>query len=183
MSDPDQPKTPVETPKTKVPRRFRILLGVSLALNLLVIGAVIGAISNGPRDRNGPPTARSISTPYVAAFEGATKREMRKEMRTRLEGFKSAKAAEKTDYLAFIEIVRAEDFDAMQAEAIMKGQLERAGAVQDVGRAIAIEKLNAMSFEGRIAYADRLEDALERREKRRKGRRSDRREDRTDAQN
>ena len=47
--------------------------------------AVAGAVlSGGPSKRSGPPSERTISAPYVAAFEQGDKRMMRKAMRAKL---------------------------------------------------------------------------------------------------
>ena len=87
MSDPKMNATP-----TKPKKRFRILLGVSLALNLLVVGAVVGALAKGSSNRGGPPGTREVSSPYVSAFDREDKRGMRKDMQARLPDRKEARA-------------------------------------------------------------------------------------------
>lgn len=162
MSDPKiTPKDAAPKPK----RRFRILLGVSLALNLLVIGAVVGAISKGPHSRGGPPGLREVSAPYVGAFERDQKREMRRDMRAQLPDRSVARTANEADYQTFLELVRADTFDAVRANEIIEKQLERAGQFQRVGRELSIKRLNEMSDADRRAYADRLEQRLEGRKK------------------
>lgn len=150
-------------PKPK--RGFRILLGVSLALNLLVIGAIVGVVSKGPSGRGGPPGMREVSAPYVAAFDRSDKREMRKQMRERLPGREAARARNNADYAAFLALVRAESFDAAQARSLLEQQLKRAGEMQQIGRELAIERIEAMSADERKAYADRVQDWLDHRSK------------------
>ncbi len=165
MSDPNE--KPALT-QNKPKRRFRILLGVSLALNLLVIGAAVGAIAKGPSSRGGPPALREVSAPYVGAFERDQKRSMRREMRAQLPERRVARAANKADYIAFLEVVRADTFDAQRASEIMETQFERAGQFQKVGRELSIKRLSEMSDSERKAYADRFEEQLENPKKREK---------------
>ncbi|MGB7317813.1 MAG: periplasmic heavy metal sensor [Planktotalea sp.] len=167
MSDPKQTQAGDGSVPAKPRRRFRILLGVSLALNLLVLGAVVGAIAKGPRSHGTPPGLREISAPYVGAFDRETKRDMRQSMRARLPDRSSAIKANKADYARFVALVRADTFDAASASEIMEGQLARAGNVQKLGREMAIERISAMSREDRMAYAERLEGWLEHKKERR----------------
>ena len=171
MSDPN-----LNTPAAKIaksakpakPRRlFRVLFGLSLALNLLVIGAFVGVITKGPGSRGGPPGLREISAPYVQAFDQSAKREMRREMRAQLPGRSKAVEANKTDYVAFLAVVRADPFDAARGSAIMENQLARAGRFQKRGRELAIERIGAMSLDERATYADRLQKWLDHKRPRR----------------
>jgi hypothetical protein len=92
---------------------------------------------------------------------------MRRDMRARLPTRGVSIAANEADYVAFLEVVRAEEFDAARAREIMETQLGRARAFQKLGRELSIERIGKMSFEGRSAYADRLQERLEGRKKRR----------------
>ena len=168
MSDPKLSNSSGQPAKPR--RRFRVLFGLSLALNLLVLGAIAGAFLMGPGARTGkagPPGLREISAPYVRAFDHSTKREMRREMRALLPDRGEAIAANKADYAAFLEVVRADTFDAQRAASIMEEQLARAGRFQKVGREVAIERIGVMSLEERRAYADRLQEWLDHRGKHR----------------
>ncbi|OJI92559.1 heavy-metal resistance protein [Planktotalea frisia] len=157
MSDPK-----IEASKPAKPsKRFRILLGVSLALNLLVVGAVVGAIAKGGSSNRGPSGMRDAALPYVGAFERDDKRAMQQQMRARLPKRKDIRAALDKGYREFVEVVRAEPFDAAKAAKIMEEQFERAGQFQKVGREVSIERISEMSVEKRAAYADRLEYRLD----------------------
>lgn len=159
-------KTPEAKP-AKPRRLFRVLFGLSLALNLLVIGAIAGVVSKGAGGRSGPPSLREISAPYVRAFEHSDKREMRRAMRAQLPDRSKAIEANQADYAAFLAVVRAEPFDSARAAQIMQGQLARVARFQELGRALSIERLGAMSTEERAAYADRLQKAIDHTAKRR----------------
>lgn len=161
----------VVTP-AKPKKRVRILLGVSLALNLLVIGAVVGAISKGPGRQGGGPGMREAALPYVGAFDRSDKRAMRQEMKARLPDRSEARAAHQTSYRAFLELLRAETFDVAAASSVMSAQFERAQRFQTIGRELSIQRISDMSAEKRAAYADRLEYRLDNPKKR--GKRKDR---------
>ena len=163
MSDPNKNADAAKPARPK--KRFRIMLGVSLALNLLFVGAIVGAIATGGGKRGGPPDLRAVAAPYVAAFDLSTKRAMRKDMRAQLPTRKEAKAANKADYEAFLETVRTEPFDAVRAAAIMEKQFMRGAQFQSTGRKVAIERISNMSVEERKAYAERLQGWLEHRKK------------------
>ena len=141
---------------------MRWLLIASLSVNLLVIGAVAGAVfSGGPRSK-GPPGERMISAPYVSAFSKTDRRALRDEMRKTLPKRRAALAANKADYSAFLEQLRAPVFDAAEARRVMEAQMRRASDVTTLGRKLAIERIAAMPDAERAAYADRLENKLER---------------------
>ena len=149
-------------------KRFRLLLGASLALNLLFVGAFVGAYAKSGGARSGPPNLRSVADPYVSAFDQRAKRAMRTDMRAQLPDRKQAMAANRADYEAFLQIVRQEPFDAARASEIMETQFERGGQFQRVGRKLSIERISQMSPEERKAYADRLQERLENPKKRKK---------------
>lgn len=151
----------------KPKRRFRVLLGASLALNLLFIGGLVGAIAKGPSARAPGPNSREISAPYVAAFDRETKREIRKEMRARLPKRETSIGATRSDYNTFLELLRAEAFDEARAAQVIEQQMDRAGVFLKLGRELSLEKISQMSKPERVAYADRFEEFLKTRKKRR----------------
>ena len=104
---------------------------------------------------------RDAALPYVGAFERDDKRAMQQQMRARLPKRKDMRAALGKGYREFVEVVRAEPFDAAKAAKIMEEQFERAGQFQKVGREVSIERISEMSVEKRAAYADRLEYRLD----------------------
>lgn len=164
MTDPSKtPTAPTPAPAPQKPRRaLRWLLIASLGLNLLIMGAVVGAIVSGGPKRGGPPGERMISAPYVDAFDREDKRAMRQVMRAQLPPRREMIAQNMADYRAFLAELRADSFDQTAALAIMERQLARASETVKLGRALSIERLGAMSAEDRRAYADRLEERIAR---------------------
>lgn len=151
--------TDTQPPKPR--RSTRWLLIGSLALNLLVIGAVAGAVLSGGPRRDSPPGERMISSPYVNAFERDDKRAMRDAMRKRLPRRSVMMAANSGDYATFVKLLRATPFDPVQATKVMDGQMARVAETTKLGRDLAIDRLAAMSADERAAYADRLEEQIQ----------------------
>lgn len=153
-----------ETPeRTGAPRWMKILLVVSLGLNLLVVGAVAGfAIKGGPKWRGGPPGGvgalhRALSEEDRAVLKRRMIREFRAEQGGR-EAFRQEMAG-------LVALLRAETFDAGQAAermARVRSMFEdRMGAAQG----LLVAYWNEMGAEDRKAYADRLEEQLQRRKR------------------
>lgn len=161
----------------KTGRFRRILLVVSLGVNLLVIAAVAGAVlSGGPHGKEGRSGkdgsySRNAIVPYISAFSRDDKRAMRTQMRAALPGRSDMRAQTRADHDAFLALVRAEPFDSAAALAVIERHVARSGEVQAVGRQLAIERISQMSQDERAAYAARFEERALR--KRHGGPRSD----------
>ncbi len=160
MKDPGMPLAPTPTPAA--PRRMKIALVASLALNLLFLGAIGGAMLNGGPDRRGggprelgfgpftealPPADRAA---LAQAFfrESGGPREMRREMRERLE--------------QMVLALRTEPLDTAALQSAFDAMRERTGRQLDAGQRLLIERLEAMTPEERARFADRLAELAER---------------------
>lgn len=148
-------------------RAWKWILGVSLALNLLVIGAMGGAaLRHGGFDRE----ARSASQPpqrYGAPFVRALPREAQRDMRrtlraqARAEGLPN-RSARRASYEEMVALLRAPDFDAGAARAVFDAQSQTARQVEGKARGVWLEIVAEMSAAERQVVADRLEEALTR---------------------
>lgn len=137
----------------------RLLLLASLALNLLFVGLVGGALmrQSGPPGRAMP---QSVSSALFRALPEPERKAMRdtiREMR-RSDGGR-AKAMEDARLIA--EVLRRQPFDraALEAEiaAHIGGELARVAAV----RAAWLDQIEALGDQGRDAAADRMLKHLE----------------------
>ena len=151
MADrPSQPRTA---------RAVKILLGLSLALNLLVLGLVAGTAwrqGHGPRDRG----AHAYAAPYVMALPRETRRALMRDLRSdhpRLD-----RAARRDSYAAMVAALRAEPFDPATLESVLRDQRDTAIAVQQDAQARWLGIVSRMDAAGRAAYATRLEEVLAR---------------------
>ncbi|SNT28841.1 periplasmic heavy metal sensor [Antarctobacter heliothermus] len=146
--------------KGKPGRWLRVVLFVSLALNLAVVGAIGGMVLNGPpvprTDRSDP------ALPYTRAFDEDQRRDLRRALwrSVRRDG-KAMRAAYLADYQQALMLLRGEPFNPAALKALLDAQGERAVDVRLRGQEVLMTFLSDMSVEERRDYADRLERELE----------------------
>ena len=163
------PPPPSGAPRPRL--GFRILLGASLALNLLVIGLIAGAAwrhGGGPGKgwHHAPPGLQSYAAPYVRALPREARRDLHRGLRREVGG--AGRAERRALYAEMLAALRATPFDAAAVEAVLGTQRERVLALQAAGQARWLATVTAMTPEARARYADRLEEELRRRPGRRK---------------
>lgn len=131
----------------------RILLGVSLALNLAVIGLAIGAAVRF----GGPDGAHRPSPPMGAILYRELPREDRKALRGRAFGSREEHAAKRRDEAVAIDAaLRAVPFDAAALGAFLDRQARDREAFQSAVQEAWLARVSGMSDAERAAYADRL---------------------------
>jgi len=140
-----------EQPRTRL--WIRVLLIVSLGLNLLVVGLVGGAML-----RFGPDGMR----PPLRSVGAAMYRELpRKDRRALWAGSSHAHgdrhARRKADALAVSAAIRATPFDAAALAAVLDEQAERRLGFRQSMQSAWLARVAGMSGAERQAYADRLE--------------------------
>ncbi len=155
---------PHDTPHT--PNRARrwpkLLLAVSLTLNILVLAMVVGAhLRDGHDHHRMPPDRKALRAGGLAPFFDALPRGARREM---AEAFHASghgggpdRAALAADLRAFVAAVRAEPFDPVAAAEVLAAQAARVQTRIAAGQAILVDQLATMSPRDRAAFADRLE--------------------------
>ncbi len=142
----------------------RILLVVSLALNLLVIGAVAGfAIKGGPLKHGGPPhVAVGGVGPLTQALTREDRRAIGREMRRKAQESGWDRRAHRQALERMVVLLEATPFDAEAFDAdlntIMDGMR---GRISDA-RGALVNRLSDMSDEDRAAYAERIRDKMDR---------------------
>lgn len=153
------------TPAPKPPRRRgRILLFISLAFNLLIVGLVAGAMLGGPRDRDRAPALRDLGFgPFVHALPRADRAAMGRAIKRDAGSFRENRVALRRQFEAFLAALRADPFDAAEVGRLIADQQSRIGERQALGRRLLLERIEAMSAAQRAAYADALDKALHRR--------------------
>ncbi|BBU57762.1 hypothetical protein KU6B_40270 [Mameliella alba] len=154
-------------------RWLRILLFLSLALNLLVVGAAVGFFLNGPPAPRGDRSDPVL--PYTRAFDEDQRRELRRGLwRAMRKDAGAMRAGYLADYQRGLELLRQEPFDQAALAALLADQAARGVEVRTRGQEVLVKFLVEMSAEERRAYADRLEAELERMRSRGHGRDKDR---------
>ena len=146
-------------------RMWRIVLGVSLALNLLFVGLVAGAALRPDGKGHGPGKRGDRIGGFGAPFMRALPREDRREIfrSLREEGGVMDRAGRQAAVERMITALRETPFDPSVPEAILRSQVERNLNVQGRIQALWLRRIGMMSDADRAAYADRLQDYLQRR--------------------
>ena len=153
MSAPDQPSG----------RRRWLwpVLIVSLALNLLVAGMMLGAAMRADvRDRP-PGSARSlIGEPFIRALGPDDRRAFVRGMLHDRDMLRANRADLRARVETLLAALSAEEFDRDAVAGILADQRGLAQRRQDIGEALLLDRLEAMNVDERRAYAKRLDEAL-----------------------
>lgn len=142
------------------PRTLRILLVLSVTLNLVVIGIVAGAAL---RD---PPRPHPDRGPAFGMFDRALTEDDRKALR---EAFRREAPDFRDDWQKMqgdlgdlLTVLRSEPYDAERVEEIFARQLERGQQMAGLGQRLMVERLAGMTATERHDFADRLARRLDR---------------------
>ena len=139
----------------------RVVLFVSLALNLAVVGLVAGvALRHGGEKRAGPPRADHMSLAYVRALDRTDREAIRDAMRAALPDRAQLRAGQRAAFAAVLAAVRSDSFDPAEVERLLEAQFAVSEGRQQLGRQFLIERLGMMSAAERAAFADRVEENL-----------------------
>lgn len=151
------------TPRTGAPRWMKILLVVSLALNLLVVGVAAGfAIKGGPKWRGGPPGGAGA---MHRALSEADRAELKQRMIRTFRAEKGGRAAFHQEMEGLVALLRAETFDGAAAAERMARLREMFDGRMASAQGLLVEYWGEMSAADRAAYADRLEAEMQRRKR------------------
>ena len=153
--DPDQEK-PVQP--VQIARWIKWCLGLSLALNLAVVGVIVGALLRDDGPRRGPG-GLNHAMPYMRALPPEDRKSIRQAMRS---GSQHPGMSRRALHTQMIEALKADPFDASRVQDIVQAQLDEGlrslGAVQQAW----LDHVTEMDAQSRRMYADRIEDALKR---------------------
>lgn len=146
-------------------RRWMIpLLVASLAVNLIVVGIVIGALLSPDGPRRGGDGQRSVrgvvGEPFFRALPEDARREMVRDLMANRDRARENRAALRQRFEAFLAALRSDPFDAAEVGRLLGEQRGAAVRRQELGEELLLKRLEAMSAEERAAYADALEDRL-----------------------
>ncbi len=156
MDEPQEPKQPGRF------RWSRLLLAVSLALNLLVFGAVAGAFLRHDREARTAPLQDLGFGPFGAALSNAERDRLSERLSGRSEDLRANREEIRQDFAAMLRALRAEPFAPADLRAALDRQRDRLAERQAIGQAVLLERIEAMDVEERRAFADRMERRLKR---------------------
>ena len=155
-----------DTPtKRRNGRGLKWALGLSLALNLIIVGFIGGAAWRfaGPdapdhRWRNAP---ESYGTAFVRALPPRAQRQLHRSLRQEA-GTLPTRGERRALYEEMVSLLRAEPFDETAIQAIFARQAETAQRIQSRGQAAWLDIVRQMDAKERAQVADRLEEVLAR---------------------
>ncbi|WP_010141908.1 periplasmic heavy metal sensor [Oceanicola sp. S124] len=157
---PSGSEPPEPAPRARLGTGLRILLFASLALNLAVVGLVIGLLSRTPF--KGPPRPDQVAGALTFALSEpdrrAIGREIFREMRAQGEG----RPNRREEYARVLAALRAEPFQPEDLAQVFALQRDTAMRFQQAGQKALMSRILLMSQDERMAFADRLEEGLQR---------------------
>jgi uncharacterized membrane protein len=166
MTRPNTPKPPF--------RWGRLVLVVSLALNLAVAGMIAGA-AFGRFGHDHRLAARDISFGlFTESLGEEDRRALRAAWGDTVRGGPSGGTSDgradrrdmRQDLAIVLETLRADPFDSAALRAALDTGADRLRARQTLGQGLLVDHLENMDTAARLALADRLEASLQRRSRR-----------------
>ena len=137
---------------------WKILFGISLALNLLIVGALGGAmlrVGKGPVVKH-----RASGNLYMRALNFEDKKALRKELFKNKDSRKVIKAKEHSSYSSAVKILRKYPFDRKAFEDLLDQQTKYSKSRPSSARAVLITQIENMTKEERLIYSERLQDLI-----------------------
>jgi uncharacterized membrane protein len=162
MSDPG----PVAAPSATA-RWLKAALAVSLALNLLVAGLVLGAAYRHDHDdrrmRDRAEVPRDfVRSPFLSALAPEDRRAVARDLMAAEGSIRENRAELRARFERLLAAIRAEPFDRAAIEDLL-GEQRAAGARRlQLAETAVLDRLAAMSPAERTAYAERLDRSLRR---------------------
>lgn len=150
-----------EASKTKTGLNIwvRVVFGVSLALNLLVIGLLVGTFMRfGDKEGRRPPP-HSMGTAMYRELPLEDRKALRKNSQSRANHSKEFRTSEAE---AIAAALRTSPFDKGAVQSVLDAQAEHRLDWQKTTQAAWLERVSQMSAEARLEYSDRLFEALTR---------------------
>ena len=137
---------------------WKILFGISLALNLLIVGAIGGAIL---RVGKGPMAKHHASGfLYMRALNFEDKKALRKEIFRNKNSRKIIREKEHSSYISAVKILKKDPFDRKAFEDLLDEQTKHSKTRQSSARVALVAQITGMTKEERLIYSERLEDLV-----------------------
>ena len=144
---------------------MRVVFFFSLAINLLVVGALVGLmIVNPSRHERRLHSTRNLVQPFIRALETDDREIFRKSMARAVRQPGSERRPRLVDRQAAVALLTADPFVRLDFADYLTGQFENISIIQGLGRELLLDRIDEMSGEERLAYANRLARQMQRRE-------------------
>lgn len=142
--------------------RGKLLLGISLALNMAFVGLLAGAALRHGGDHERGPEATSFGTPYMRALPREARQSVLRSARLAGDAQMLDRAARKKLFDNVLASMRATPFDAEHMQRLVTEQARVSVAVQKSVQTAWVAAVESMTDAERLAYADAVEDILRR---------------------
>ena len=154
----DTPKAPVgPVPPSGIPRWMKLLLAVSLAINLGVLGMLGGAALRGAGDR-GRPDVRDIGFgPFTDALSPQDRQELRRAFLQDGGNPRAMRQMMRAEVGTLLQVLRTEPLQEAELRAAFNRLRQRGQERLDLGQRLLADHIIAMSPDDRARFADRLE--------------------------
>jgi len=140
---------------------LRWALGLSLGLNLAVVGLVVGAAYRFDGPHGGPMRhMRDYGTPYVMALPKERRHAVFMNARKGRDDKSVSRTARRALYQEALTAIRADPFDVAEARRVLDLQRDATLTVQQTVQDAWLAELAKMPAEERAAYAIRVEEML-----------------------
>ncbi|MDA5094116.1 periplasmic heavy metal sensor [Aliiroseovarius sp. KMU-50] len=163
MSDIQPPKTQETRATPKKRKLVKVIFVLSLTLNLLVLGLVVGAHIGDRRDYGFNPRGPDRSMiralgfgPIASALPLRERRAIAKALRAERGSFAENRTAIRRDFKAMIAVLQAENFDPDALHALLDGQRDRMLKLGETARLLVIDRISRMSREERMEFAEEI---------------------------
>ena len=152
----------VEKTPNKGPRWVKIALGVSLSVNVLVVGLAIAMVTMVQRGGTPVRTGEAAGA-YTFALSPKDRRDIGHAVTQEFRKSGKDRSGLRAEYQNMIAILVADPFDRAAAQEVLARQFEFADQRRMASEALLLDHLERMSLEDRKAYAKRLGEGMKRR--------------------
>ena len=143
------------------PLWMRVLLVVSLALNLLVAGVVVGHVVRDGDHGRGPRPVEIALGPFARAMDAGDRRAILESLRGNPDLQPLSRDQRAAAFGEILATLRAEPFDRARAEAALSAQAQRVQGLERALQGALLDRLAALTADQRVAFADRLQAELD----------------------
>ncbi|WP_457648211.1 periplasmic heavy metal sensor [Profundibacter sp.] len=147
--------------KVSAGRWVKVLLAVSLGLNMLVLGAVGARLYSNRGDALQPHNLRDASYgPYSRALSPQDRKAIGAALHREVGSLRENLPQIRETFQALILALQAEDYDRDAVHGLIAEQQAMGLKRQQVGQRLLLERLDSMTVEERRAFAKRLQRTL-----------------------
>jgi uncharacterized membrane protein len=142
---------------------MRIVFFLSLAVNLLVVGALVGVLVTKPKTRHRSMHAsRNLVQPYLKALDSEDRQAFQTEMAQSYKRSSGGQRIGAQTRKAAFELLTADPFVRADFSNHLTRQLDYIKTIQGAGVKILLNRIVAMNMAERLAYTARLETHMRR---------------------